>query len=990
MDVTRPDPLDVPANPVDDDRSSASAVAGVVTAGLATLAAMHAEAATFNVTTLADGGPGSLRQAVVDANANPGADVIAFDSALTGAINVTTGQLLVTDSVDVQGPGPAVLSVVGDNASRVFYLYNPSALIDVTISGLTITGGGSYLGGGIANAGENATLDDVVVTGNGAFIGGGVANLYYGNLTVQSSVVTGNGALFGGGIASFYYGGLVSIVDSEVSGNVASIGGGLALETGSAQIANSVITGNEAAGDGPGVGGGIAVYGGGEYYGGTYPADVTISDSTIAANSAVTAGGGIGVIGSVDLRTERTTISGNTAGDGAGIAANLYNGGVDVENSTISGNESAGLGGGIAVSLYDGPVLIRHSTIAGNSTGGTGGGLHVLYGYNTRIESSVIADNSAGVADPDVGQTSTDVNIDVTYSLIETPGAANLNDLGGNIFNQDPQLGPLQDNGGPTETHLPASASPVVNAGDPTFVPPPATDQRGFARVVGAAIDMGAVEVNPGVITIAPTAASLFESNSVVPLQAIRTGGVDGAVSADFQTVDGTAVAPADYTSAAGTVNFASGDATPQPINVTIVDDALVEPAETFSVQLSNPQGGATLGAEAQSTVTINDFEAGVVELSIAAIDVDEAAGTATLTVTRTGGSSGPASVNYAFAGGTAAAGVDFNGVGGTLTWADGDAAPKNITASIVDDTLVESTETFSVTLSGASGATLGAQSTATVSILDNDSVVEFAITAVTVNESAGTASLTVTRTGSSTVAASVNFAFADGTADATDYNGVPGTLNWPGGDTAPRTITVGIIDDLSVESTEAFSVTLSGASGATLGPQSTATISITDNDVAPQPDVPALDGFGKIALAIATALAGMIALGRSRIWGVLLALLLVSSFATAPAEAANATGAARIAALQQRIKANGQKPQAKSRGKIESVASEGGNVTIVLVGGESFTAPAAKIRVVSVKGKGQRTRMTAADLAAGQLVKVRAVRGQDGELVRLRVRIQA
>src|SRR5436853_3724241 len=86
-----------------------------------------AEAATFNVTTLNDAGPGSLRQAVLDANAAAGPDVITFQAGLTGTITLATGQLVVADSVVVQGPGQAVVTVNGNNASRVFYVYAEAA-----------------------------------------------------------------------------------------------------------------------------------------------------------------------------------------------------------------------------------------------------------------------------------------------------------------------------------------------------------------------------------------------------------------------------------------------------------------------------------------------------------------------------------------------------------------------------------------------------------------------------------------------------------------------------------------------------------------------------------------------------------------------------------------------------------------------------------------------------------------------------------------------
>src|SRR6185369_13551213 len=128
--------------PKESQELQTAVATGAVALGIAALAAPSADAATFNVTNLNDSGAGSLRQAVLDANAAAGADVITFQSGLSGTITLTTGELDLYDSVDIQGPGAATLAVSGNNASRVFYIYSTAnGPIDVTISGLTITGG---------------------------------------------------------------------------------------------------------------------------------------------------------------------------------------------------------------------------------------------------------------------------------------------------------------------------------------------------------------------------------------------------------------------------------------------------------------------------------------------------------------------------------------------------------------------------------------------------------------------------------------------------------------------------------------------------------------------------------------------------------------------------------------------------------------------------------------------------------------------------------
>ncbi|HYN20154.1 MAG TPA: choice-of-anchor Q domain-containing protein [Thermoanaerobaculia bacterium] len=562
--------------------------AAIATLGAGLAGGQAAMAATFPVSNLDDAGPGSLRQAILDANTAAGADVITFQAGLTGTIGLTTGQLYILDSVDIQGPGAAVLTVSGNDSSRVFYLYRSDALLDVTISGLTIADGSHYLGGGIYDAGENLLLEEVTLTGNTAVFGGGLAAASTGdpfNLTVRDSGLTGNEAIYGGGFALY-------LGESAVPVTVL--------------VQNSEVSGNDAVVAGAGI---------------FIPAllgDVTIETSTISGNDVEGSGGGIYVgylYDGATLTVRETTISGNTAYVGGGIAALYSAGSLVIESSTISGNQALGAesaGGGILFGyLYSG-ATVRHSTIAGNSTEGTGGGIFTFAGP-VALDHTIVGDNTADIDNDLCGP---DGSYNLTFSLVEDPGAANINDNGGNIFNQDPQLGPLQDNGGPTETQRPAGASPVVNAGDPAFTPPPATDQRGFAREVpDGGIDMGAVELQFGSVQFSVAGYVVNENGVTAMISVTRTGGSEGAVSVDFSTTDGTANQPADYLTAAGTLNWADGDDAPKVFQVTIVDDAIDEPNETVNLFLANPQGGAALGAQDTAELTILDNDEPVVSV---------------------------------------------------------------------------------------------------------------------------------------------------------------------------------------------------------------------------------------------------------------------------------------------------------------------------------------------------------------------------------------
>lgn len=550
-------------------RKKRSAVASGTAVALGALAAgSPAEAAVFEVSNLNDAGAGSLRQAIVDANGAAGADTVTFQAGLTGTITLTTGQLYIVDSVDIQGPGAAALTVSGNNASRVFYLYNGSATLDVIISGLTITGGSANIGAGVVNFDENLTLDQVTITGNTSTgDGAGLwADGFNMNLTIRDSTISGN--------ASGDDGGGIYVEDT----------GGLLL------IQRTTITGNDAAGSG----GGIYFY--------DPDNDVTVEDSTISGNSAGGAGGGIYLYSpDAGLFTIRgTTVSGNDAQAGGGLFLYSPDHGGSIENSTISGNQATtGSGGGIYLyNLYN--FALHHVTVSGNSASGTGGGIFVESG-DLPVDNSIVANNTAGTNnDLDDGA---EASFDLSFSLIEDPGTANVTDSGGNVFTQDPQLGPLADNGGPTETHLPVFASPVINAGNSAFT----VDQRGLARPVGAAVDMGSVEVNPGTIQLTATAYNVNENGVTVTITATRTGGVDGAVSVSYATSDGTAVSPGDFTAAAGALNWANQDGANKTFQVTIINDTLDEPDETFGVTLSAPTNGAVLGTPAAATVTIVD-----------------------------------------------------------------------------------------------------------------------------------------------------------------------------------------------------------------------------------------------------------------------------------------------------------------------------------------------------------------------------------------------
>ena len=224
-----------------------------------------------------------------------------------------------------------------------------------------------------------------------------------------------------------------------------------------------------------------------------------------------------------------------------------------------------------------------------------------------------------------------------------------------------------------------------------------------------------------GAFSIASSTYSVDEGAAVFTITVNRVGGLTGAATVDFATANGTAIQPADYSSASGTLTFAEGE-TSQTLDLFVEDDTIVELDETFTFTLSNPTGGSTLGANPVSTITIQDNDgAGLVSLDQSTYSILEGAGTLSVTVNRFGGTGEPFTVNYATTAGTATAGTDYTAASGTLSFAQ-DETFKTIEIPIISDALSESAETLTLTLSGVTGtAVLSAPSSAVITIESDD-----------------------------------------------------------------------------------------------------------------------------------------------------------------------------------------------------------------------------------------------------------------------------
>ena len=410
---------------------------------------MSAHAATITVTNTNDSGPGSLRQALVDANDG---DTIVF--AVTGTIVLTSDGLVIDNDLTISGPGANRLSINGNKAGYgcVFGIAHNNT---VTISGLTITNGHC----GIFSDHATLTVSNCVVSDNigGPSFGGiGIDN----NLGPAAPVERGN-ARDGRGAYTNHPAGfpMLTVANCVISDNS---GSGVQNLSAPVTIINTTISGNSA-----GEGGGINTGGG------KLPGNLTVINSTISGNFASSDGGGIASFFS-GLTIVNSTISGNTVGDpdygdGGGIASGsgVVPPALTITNSTVSGNSAATCGG-----VCGGTVEIQNTILNANASGNIGGTV-TSRGYN------VCSDDAGG--------------------LLTGPG---------DQINTNPLLGPLRNHGGPTLTHMPMRGSPAIDAGDPSFTPPPDHDQRGacFLRVFGGRIDVGSVEtqLRPRCVTPAP------------------------------------------------------------------------------------------------------------------------------------------------------------------------------------------------------------------------------------------------------------------------------------------------------------------------------------------------------------------------------------------------------------------------------------------------------------------------------------------------------
>jgi CSLREA domain-containing protein len=526
-------------------RISVAAVAGLA------LTAPAALATTIKVTTTADtlasGSGCSLRAAVIASNtdaatggckAGSGADVIKLAKGATYALSIAaaprdtpeTGDLDVTAPVTIKGHGSTI------DARRLYSVIQVSEGTSLKLSDATLTGGvGANAGAALLTNGPVA-LSHVTVTGNTAardvatiFVGSGV-------LTISDSTISQNGGV--DGVAILNHGGLVvrrssiaqnidslwnvgsaTISDTTISGN----GGGVMNEDdGSMRLTRTTVTGNSSFLFSPGI----------DNRGELWFDDGSITDNTFTgfefvarAFTSGVLGGGLSNEGTAHL--SRSTISGNTITEHCTIdymqscdesaGSGIFNGGtMDVTNATVANNALdfscvwndddpedypdngclpviAGAGGGGVGNGLGGTLTAVGLTVAGNTSGASAGGGIAVTSGTVSLTDSIVSGNTGTPGNDCSGTLAL-----FSYSLLDDPAGCTISADTGSLFDVDPLLGPLANNGGLTQTMALDPASPAVDAGPARKRDGcPKTDQRGVRRPQGAGCDMGAYELEP-------------------------------------------------------------------------------------------------------------------------------------------------------------------------------------------------------------------------------------------------------------------------------------------------------------------------------------------------------------------------------------------------------------------------------------------------------------------------------------------------------------
>jgi hemoglobin-like flavoprotein len=824
--------------------------------GLLFFTGSAASAKTITVTgtgdTIAVDGVVTLREAITAANTNapcgdapagdPGLDVINFNIAGGGVqtISPTSALPAITEPITINGytqPGASANTLaVGSNAVLLIELSGAAAN---SMAGLTIDAGNSTIRGLVINRFNN----------RGIFLETNGSNTIAGNYIGTNAAGTVSFASPNNGLGIYIatpnntIGGLTPADRNVISGNGNANGGAgivadTANATGNRVIGNYIGTNASGMAAIPNYNSGLFLISGSSnsIVGGT-----TFDERNVISGNS----NGVAINGS-----SSNQIIGNYIGaraDGTTGVANNSDIGVNLTNSSNNtiGGPSAGSGNLIAFNTGAGVSFFSgiNNAILGNS-------IHSNFQLGIDLFSGAfgVTPNDDNVGDVDTGPNNLQ-NFPVITSAVSNGGTTTIKGTLDSAFSTQFRLeffsNTAADSSGFGEgqtflgfvnsvTDASGKASFTFNV--PTanvvgnFFSATATDPNGNTSEFAASAS--GVANSPGTLQLSTNSQLKFENSGSFTINVTRTNGSTGTVTVHYATADGTAKAPSDYTGTSGTLTFNDGE-TSKPITVPIIDDNTPEGMESFTLTLSNPTGGAVLGSTTSANLFIQDNEDPTLSIS----DVSQAEGNSgttafTFTVTSSNAITNDVSVSYATGNGTATAGSDYQTTSGSLTILAGQTS-KTITVLVNGDTTNEPDETFFVNLSNASSATI-TKSQGVGTIVNDDGVappsLQFSSANYSVQEDLQALTVTVTRSGDTSGAASVSYATVDGTATQKgDFELAVGTLNFAPGDTS-KTFQVLINEDMYVEGNETFGLALTNASGASIGQQGTATVTINDD----------------------------------------------------------------------------------------------------------------------------------------------------------------
>lgn len=344
-------------------------------------------------------------------------------------------------------------------------------------------------------------------------------------------------------------------------------------------------------------------------------------------------------------------------------------------------------------------------------------------------------------------------------------------------------------------------------------------------------------------VQLTANSIDVSENAGQVEIELQRSG--NAAITVAVNTVDNSATAPDDYTALSTSVSWAANESGNKVVSIPIVQDAVVDPGESFSVELSQPSGGIIGNQSSTQINIIDDSDVGLFVFTSTTIPTSETAGSITVQVERQGGLDGSVAVNFATDNGSATGGADFESSDGTLSWQSGEGGTKDITITLLDDNELEEQEEFFVQLSGSvplgDDQQLGDVNRISVTIAEDSADVgqlQFVNASTdSVVESESMVTILVERVNGSEGFVVVDYETRDGSAiDGDDYAAQTGRLSWEPGETQRKSITITLLSDNIVEGNETFFVDLVRAipvgSDVQIGDPASHVVTIVDDSI--------------------------------------------------------------------------------------------------------------------------------------------------------------